>query len=102
MNMRWLSLLLFALLPAAALAGGPANPKIGQQLVEKSCIRCHAAMYGGNGSGIYTRPNRMVHSLKQLAARVALCNANTNTGWFPDEERDVTVFLNQQYYHFKQ
>ena len=100
--MRRLLLLFLALLPMSALAAPVGNPKIGQQLVEKSCIKCHAAMYGGNGSGIYTRSNRMVHNLKQLAARVALCNANTNTGWFPNEERDVVAFLNQQYYHFKQ
>ena len=100
--MPQLLLLFLALLPVATLAAPVGNPKIGQQLVEKSCIRCHAAMYGGNGSGIYTRPDRIVHNLKQLAARVALCNANTNTGWFPDEERDVVAFLNQQYYHFKQ
>ena len=100
--MRWLPLLLFVLLPTSAMAAAVGNPKIGQQLVEKSCIQCHASMFGGDGSGVYTRPNRMVHNLKQLAARVALCNANTSIGWFPEEERDVTAFLNQQYYHFKQ
>lgn len=100
--MRRLLFLFLVFLPVSALAEPVGNPKIGQQLVEKSCIRCHAAMYGGNGSGIYTRRDRMVHNLRQLEARVALCNANTNTGWLPDEERDVVAFLNQHYYHFKQ
>lgn len=100
--MRRILLLLVALLPVSALAAAVGNPKIGQQLVEKSCIKCHASMFGGDGSRVYTRPNHMVHNLKQLEARVALCNANTSTGWFPKEERDVVAFLNQQYYHFKQ
>ncbi|MHB8849231.1 MAG: c-type cytochrome [Burkholderiales bacterium] len=77
------------------------DPKVGKSLLDKSCINCHAAKFGGDGSSIYTRPNRIVHNPAQLAARITACNVNTGTGWFPEEETDVAAYLNQKYYKFK-
>ena len=77
------------------------DPKIGKALLEKSCQSCHAAMYNGDSSKIYTRQDRIVKTPQQLAARVTACSVNTNTGWFPEEEADVSAYLNQQYYKFK-
>lgn len=85
----------------AATAFDKGDPKIGKALVDKSCQTCHASMFGGDASKIYTRPDHKVKTPQQLAARVSTCNTNTGAGWFPQEEADVAAYLNQQYYKFK-
>ena len=84
---------------AAPFAKG--DPKVGKALHDKACISCHASMFGGDGSGIYTRADRKIKNPQQLAARIAACNANTGAGWFPQDEENVAAYLNQQYYKFK-
>lgn len=96
-------LFLAAMLSTAAHAApfAKGDPKIGKTLHDKSCVSCHASMLGGDGSEIYTRADRKVKTADQLAARVSGCNANTGTGWFPEDEVHVDAYLNQQYYKFK-
>ncbi len=77
------------------------NPHAGRPLADKSCNACHVSMFGGDGSKIYTRPDRKVKSAEQLAARIRACNANSGAGWFPEEEAHVAAYLNATYYHFK-
>lgn len=84
---------------AAPFAKG--DPVKGKALHNKACISCHASMYGGDGSRIYTRADRKVKTPQQLAARISACNANTGAGWFPEDEAHVAAYLNQQYYKFK-
>jgi len=84
---------------AAPFAKG--DPRTGKSLHDKACISCHANMFGGDGSKIYTRADRKVKTAQQLAARISACNANTGTGWFPEDEAHVGAYLNQQYYKFK-
>ena len=84
---------------AAPFAKG--DPVKGKALHDKACISCHATMYGGDGSKIYTRADRKVKNAQQLAARISGCNANTGAGWFPEDEAHVGAYLNQQYYKFK-
>ena len=84
---------------AAAVAKG--DPRIGKTLHDKTCINCHASMFGGDGSKIYTRADHKVRTAQQLAARISACNANTGAGWFPEDEAHVAAYLNQQYYKFK-
>jgi mono/diheme cytochrome c family protein len=86
-------------LHAAPFANG--DPKTGKALHDKTCISCHASMVGGDGSKIYTRPDRKVKNAAQLTARISACNANTGAGWFPEEEAHVAAYLNQKYYKFK-
>ena len=86
---------------ASAASYDKGDPKIGKALLDKSCQSCHAAMYNGDSSKIYTRANRIVKTPQQLSARVTACSVNTGTGWFPEEEADVAAYLNQQYYKFK-
>ncbi len=100
------SLMIFC---AAAVLAGTAqaapfdkgDPKAGKLLHDKACIQCHARMFGGDGSKIYTRPDRKTQTAQQLAARISGCNANTGAGWFPEDEAHVGAYLNQQYYKFK-
>ena len=94
-------LLLVTALPVAADPFPNGDPNIGQKLEEKSCRACHVSMYGGDGSKVYTRPNRIIKTPQQLLARIDTCNANTNAGLFPEDEVNIAAFLNQQYYKFK-
>lgn len=102
--MRSLTLLtaLLALTPLIANAEpwGDADPAAGKALHEKSCPACHARMYGGDGSAIYTRTGRVLSDKLELLQRVAACNAQMSSGWFPEEEGAVAAWLNKQYYHF--
>ena len=77
------------------------DPKTGKTLHDKACISCHAKMFGGDGSKIYTRADHKVKNAQQLTARISGCNANTGAGWFPEDEAHVAAYLNQQYYKFK-
>jgi mono/diheme cytochrome c family protein len=72
----------------------------GKVLVQQHCIRCHAASFGGDGSGIYTREFRKVKNSNALAAQVRNCNTMLGLKWFEDEELNVAKYLNQQYYKF--
>ena len=84
---------------AEPFAGGDARK--GKALVDKQCVACHVSMFGGDGSGIYTRADRKVKTAAQLAARISGCNANTGAGWFPEDELNVGAYLNNTYYHLK-
>lgn len=99
---RFLLLLLIATAGSALaqpFAGGDA--KKGKALHDAKCVACHVSLFGGDGSGVYTRAERKVTTASALASRIAACNANTGAGWFPADERDVAAYLNQTFYHFK-
>ena len=72
----------------------------GKVLVEKNCISCHAASFGGDGSAIYTREYHKVQTSKGLLAQVRNCNTNIGLKWFEDEELNVATYLNNTYYKF--
>jgi len=97
-------LLTLALSPLPAFAAAPwgnADPQAGKALHDKACVACHVRLYGGDGSKMYTRDGRLLMTKLDILQRVAACNSQTHTGWFPDEEAEVAAYLNQQYYHFK-
>ncbi len=96
---------LLALLGAAWLliASAPlhaADLRHGKNLHNKHCIACHKSMFGGDGSKMYTRPDRRVNTLSELEAQVRRCDANLGLRWFEDDVDDVVHYLNQTYYHF--
>lgn len=102
-KLRHLPLALLAL-PALVFADPvlKGDPQIGEKLVaQKNCEGCHVRMFGGDGSGVYTRSPRKVNSAEALLQRVAACNAQVNAGLFPDEEKHVAAWLNQKHYKFK-
>jgi hypothetical protein len=72
----------------------------GKALAENNCISCHASSFGTDGSAIYTREYRKVHTAKGLAAQVRNCNTMLGLKWFEDEELNVTGYLNKTYYKF--
>jgi mono/diheme cytochrome c family protein len=90
-----------ALVAFAAPAFAAADPKVGKTLHDQQCISCHARMYGGDGSKIYTRSPHLINNLTALKQRVAACSAQTDAKWFPEDEENVAAYLNQQFYKFK-
>lgn len=89
-----LSVLLLAASYAHALPFEKGDPKAGKALHDKTCLACH-------DSKMYTRADRKIKTATQLAGRVSGCNANTGAGWFPEDELNVSAYLNQQFYKFK-
>lgn len=97
--------ILFLLMMTGTAAAEPfaqGDPAIGKSMVEKHCINCHASKYGGDGSAIYTRENRLVKSSKGLLAQIRNCNTMLGLKWFEDEELHVASYLNKTYYKFEQ
>ena len=78
------------------------DPATGKAMVEKHCINCHATKFGGDGSAIYTREDRLVKSSKGLLAQIRNCNTMLGLKWFEDEELHVASYLNKTYYKFEQ
>lgn len=94
--------LFFALLIALPVtAQSAADTQKGQALHDARCVSCHVGMFGGDGSEMYTRDNRKVKNMSQLAARVSACNTNVGANWFPEEEAHVAAYLNSRFYKFK-
>lgn len=79
-----------------------ADAKAGKVLVDKQCIACHAERFGGDGSAIYTREDRKIHTSRGLLAQIRNCNTMLGTKWFEDEELNVARYLNNTYYKFEQ
>ena len=80
------------LISSAALANGnAANGKV--LFTESKCGTCH-------GNEIYTSKDRKVKNIKELEAAVRLNDSKLNTNWFDEDVKDVTAYLNQQYYKF--
>jgi mono/diheme cytochrome c family protein len=94
-------LVLMSLLAVATSAGAAGDPKTGKLLHDKHCIGCHAKMFGGDGTNIYTRSPRLINDKTALAQRVAMCAAQAGAKWLPEDEADVVAYLNQQFYKFK-
>ncbi|WP_295384554.1 cytochrome c [uncultured Thiodictyon sp.] len=87
------------LLPVSLALGGPlavAAPPTpdAKALYERDCVKCHQ-------SEIFTRPDRIIHSLPALAARVRWCETNTGQQWTDQEIAAVTTYLNDNFYHFR-
>ena len=72
----------------------------GKDLHDGNCTQCHISLMGSDGSGIYTRENRRIHSLDALNKQVHRCKDSLGTSWPEDQIQDVVGFLNKKYYKF--
>jgi len=81
---------LLGLAPFAANAEGAD----GKALVEKDCQGCH-------DNRIYTRPNRIIHSLEDLENRVRFCENQNGKHWSEAQIEAVVQYLNRAYYRFR-
>ncbi len=84
---------------AAPFAGG--NAANGKKLFgQYECSSCHKGKMGGDGSTIFTRPERIVRSAAELIPRIKFCSGAVGANLKPQEEQDLAAYLNQTYYHF--
>lgn len=74
----------------------------GKELHDGSCINCHASMQGGDGTGIYTRPDRRIESLAALQKQVQRCRDSLGMPWPSDQVADVVYYLNKTFYKFEE
>ncbi len=65
----------------------------GKALVEQHCQSCHHAE-------VYTRPNRIIHNLRQLRDQIQRCEISGNMSWFDTDIENVVAYLNKTYYKF--
>ena len=88
------------LLSSSAFANEPlAN---GRAIDQEKCYACHAKKTGfGNGDMIYTRSDSKVTTLAKLNSIISVCNTELRLGLFPEDESDVSKYLNHQFYKFK-
>jgi len=77
------------------------DPAQGKALYQERCATCHASQFGGDGSSVFTRPNRKIHTPAALLAQVQGCNQRTHAGLTAEDEQSVAAWLNQRYYKFK-
>ena len=77
-----------------------ADIKRGKSLHDDNCIDCHVSIQGGDGSGIYTRPDRRIESLAALRSQVNRCKNSMGVSWPEDQIDDVVAYLNNTYYKF--
>lgn len=87
-----LSCMIFMLLNSTAYAFDSEN---GKALHDDNCVRCHK-------HSLYTRKEREIKSYSLLHERVVQCELMSELIWFDDEVNEVTVYLNQSFYHFNQ
>jgi mono/diheme cytochrome c family protein len=94
-----IAIALSSMVPLSALAA--ADVEKGKRLHDQQCTRCHIERYGGDGSQMYLRKDRLIRDRAALGQRVAMCNTMINAGLFPEDEENVAAYLAQRYYKFK-
>lgn len=94
-----------AVVSIAFTAGVAAQPFPGADLANgkqlhyaKRCASCHSEKTGRDEAFIYVRDERKVKTLFDLRRTVSMCNMQMKLELFPEDERDVAAYLNQQYY----
>ena len=97
MKIHLSTVFLFSALTSTAVA---ADIERGKSLHQDNCIECHVSIQGGDGSGIYTRPDRRIDSLPALHAQVNRCKNSMGVSWPEDQIDDVVAYLNNMYYKF--
>ena len=97
MKIHLSTVFLFSALTCTAVA---ADIERGKSLHQDNCIECHVSIQGGDGSGIYTRPDRRIDSLPALRSQVNRCKNSMGVSWPEDQIDDVVAYLNSMYYKF--
>ena len=65
----------------------------GEPRDDVTCSDCH-------DPGFYTRADRKANNYERLHFWVNSCNDMLGAGWFPDEVKAVTDYLNREYYQY--
>ncbi len=77
------------------------NAQTGQDMFKQyNCSRCHTQMFGGDGSAIFTRPDRKVTTPSTLLTQIGMCGGNVGVNFTSQEKQHLAAYLNR-YYQFK-
>lgn len=99
---KYFFLLFLAASTAQAEPFASGNAENGKKLFAKyECDSCHKGKVGGDGSAIFTRPDRIVRNVAELIPRIKFCSGVVGANLSAQEEQDLAAHLNQNYYHFK-
>ncbi|MDD5057810.1 MAG: cytochrome c [Sideroxydans sp.] len=99
---KYFFLLMLAAATAQAAPFAKGNTNNGKKLFAKyECSNCHERKMGGDGSAIFTRPNRKVHDAGELIPQIKFCSGIVGAKLSAQEEQDLAAYLNQTYYQFK-
>mgnify|MGYP002713069442 CR=1 FL=1 len=85
-----------------AVPARAADAAAGKRLHAANCAGCHAGIVGGDGSKLYTRESRRIHSFPGLERQVERCVQSRALDWSKTQIDDVVAYLNQTYYRFKE
>lgn len=102
--MRFLAVALVMYIGAAQAAPDEfafGDARQGQKLYAAKCAACHVAQFGGDGSSVFTRPDRRIHTPASLLAQVQGCNQRAHAGLSAEGEQSVAAWLNERFYKFK-
>lgn len=95
-----IALLLTCAASAAQFAKG--NPATGKNLFDAAkCNACHVSLVGGDGSKLFTRPDRKINSADALLKQIRFCATQSGARWSSQDDEHVAAYLNQQYYKFQ-
>ncbi len=93
-----LLILLCTAMSATATPFPNGNAQNGKALFDKyKCNSCHSAMLGGDGSAIFTRPNRKVHDANGLIEQIEICSGNVGATLSAQDKQHLGAYLNQYY-----
>lgn len=70
-----------------------ADAEHGKKLYQAGCHGCH-------DTRVHTRPNRIIHTYKDLVNRVRFCDTQAKAGFSDSDINDVAEYLNNEFYHF--
>jgi hypothetical protein len=84
--------LLILLMPSAYAAALPGDSADGKRLHDANCMGCH-------DTSIYTRKDRLIHSLDALKERLGDCSHMANKEFSANET--LIKYLNDQFYQFR-
>ena len=98
--MKWKTVLLVLTVAGALPLTAQADISVGKALYSKDCMSCHRSIAGGDGSSLFTRPDRHVTSFTGLEQQVKRCRANTGLSLSDSQLKDIEDYLNATYYKF--
>jgi len=79
------------------------DTQAGEKLFDQyKCSSCHINKVGGDGSTIFTRPDRTVTSPEDLIKQMTLCSGIIGKTLTIQEQQHLGAYLNQRYYKFNE
>ncbi|MDO8293238.1 MAG: cytochrome c [Gallionella sp.] len=87
---------------AQATSFSDGDAQAGEKLFgQYKCNSCHIDKMGGDGSAIFTRPDRTVTSPEELIKQMTLCSGIIGKTLTIQEQQHLGAYLNQRYYKLK-